>query len=94
MPEPAWNHPWLDVDIPDDALAGQCARFCSIYALAARASAAGWLKFSDVTNWLHRRPHGVSDNSKAVTTLVCLSPELLGYYLMFWELIIRTSPHD
>jgi len=94
MPEAAWNHPWLDVDIPDDALVGQCARFCSVFALAARASAAGWLKFSEVTSWLHCHPHGVSDTGKAVTTLVCLSPELLGYHLMFWELIIRTSPHD
>lgn len=94
MPDTAWNHPWLDVDIPDDAFAGQCARFCSVFALAARASAAGWLKFSEVTSWLHHRPHGVSDTSKAVTTLCCLSPELLGYHLMFWELIIRTSPHD
>ena len=62
--------------------------------LAARASAAGWLDFGEVTRWLHRRPRGVSDTSKAVTTLACLAPELLGYHLMFWELICRTSRHD
>jgi len=94
MSEVGWQKPWLDLDIPDDALAGQCARFCSVFALAARAAAAGWLKFGDVTSWLHHRPRGVSDTSKAVTTLVCLAPELLGYHLMFWELICRTSRHD
>lgn len=94
MSEGDWNKPWLDLDIVDDALAGQCARFCSLFALAARASAAGWLRFGDVTHWFHHRPRGVSDTSKAVTTLVCLAPELLGYHLMFWELICRTSRHD
>jgi hypothetical protein len=94
MSDLAWNKPWLLVDIPDDALACQCARFCSVFALAARASAAGWLDFGEVTGWLHRRPRGVSDTSKAITTLACLAPELFGYHLMFWELICRTARHD
>jgi len=93
MSEADWKKPWLDVEIPDDALAGQCARFCSVFALAARASAAGWLKFGQVTSWLHTQ-RGISATAKAVTTLVCLAPELLGYHLMFWELICRTSRHD
>lgn len=94
MTDAAWQRPWLDVEILGDALPGQCARFCSVFALAARAAAAGWLDFNKVTGWLHHRPHGVSDTSKAVTTLACLAPELLGYYLMFWELICRTSRHE
>lgn len=94
LPDSAWNQPWLDVSIPNHAWAEDFSRFCSLYALAARAAAAGWLKFGEVTKWLHHRPRGVSDTAKAVTTLVCLAPELLGYYLMFWELIIRTTPHD
>ena len=94
MTDVGWKKPWLEVDIPDDALAVQCSRFCSVFALAARASAAGHLKFGDVTSWLHHRPRGVSDTAKAVATLVCLAPELLGYHLMFWELICRTSRHD
>jgi hypothetical protein len=93
MPDSAWDRPWLEVDIPDDALAGECARFCSVFSLAARASAAGWLRFAEVMNWLHAQ-RGISATSKAVATLVCLAPELSGYHLMFWELICRTSRHD
>ena len=93
MPESVRAAPWLDVNLPDEALVGACARFASLFALAARSAAAGWLSFADTLGFLSQR-HGRSAVAKAITTLVCQAPELLGYHLMFWELIIRTTPHD
>lgn len=93
MSDAAWNHPWLNVDLPGDAFTGQCACFCSLFALASRAAATGWIEFGDFIRWLRER-HGGFATGKAVTTLIWRTPELLGYYLVFWELIIRTAPHD
>ncbi len=85
----AWQAPWLVVEHPVDFVQS-AARFLSLLALASRASAHLLIDFDDVLGWLAE--HG--DNRRALAWLVTLGPELLGYYLMFWELIIRTSPHD
>lgn len=93
MPTSIWAAPWFDVDLPDDALTTSCARFASLFALVARTAAAGWIPFGDVLVFLSHR-HGRSAVAKAVTTLVRMAPELFGYHLMFWELMVRTYPHE
>ncbi len=93
MPEGAWNQPWLRVSLHNQALIENCARFASLFALAARASGAGWLSFDAVMQWLFEHGNGADKTEKTIATLVGLAPELLGFYLMFWELMIRTCPH-
>jgi hypothetical protein len=86
-----WHQPWLQVSLPDRALMENCSRFASVFALSARASAAKWLKFEDATRWLVE--HG-DHREQTITAMVGLAPELLGFYLMFWELMVRTYPHE
>jgi hypothetical protein len=62
-------------------------------ALAARASAVGWLRYTDFLLW-QTNHFGLERSMKATTTLVAMSPELVGFYLLLWELLIRTQPHD
>jgi hypothetical protein len=88
-----WISPWLDVDLADDALATNLNCYASMAALAARASAAGWMRYSEFLAWQGGR-FGVEHSVKATTTLVAMSPELFGFYLLLWELLIRTEPHD
>jgi hypothetical protein len=88
-----WMSPWLDVDFSDDALATNLNCYASIAALAARASAAGWMRHSEFLAWQANR-FGLENSIKATTTLVAMSPELFGFYLLLWELLIRTKPHD
>jgi len=94
MPADSWNRPWLSVSFPNDALMENCVRFASLFALAARAAASGWLCFEDVAKWLPSQSHTQRDSERAIATLVGMAPELFGYYLMFWELMIRTCPHE
>jgi hypothetical protein len=93
MPEAIWSAPWIDIEVSDDDLMTNANRFASVLALAARASGVNWMRFGSVIQDL-RRKFGVETVGKALTTLICQGPELLGYYLMFWELMIRTYPHD
>jgi hypothetical protein len=92
MPALTWNRPWLQASLPQDSLIENSVRFASLFALAARSAGAGWLDFHEVTEWLCQ--HGTSRTEKTIATLVGLAPELFGYYLMFWELMIRTYPHE
>ncbi len=85
----AWQAPWLVVEHPVD-LVQSAARFTSLLALACRASAHHLIDIADVLGWIAE--HG--NDRRALAWLTTLGPELLGYYLMFWELIIRTTPHD
>jgi hypothetical protein len=88
-----WKSPWLDAEFSNDALASNLNNYASMAALAARAAAAGWLRYSDFLNWQTSR-FGLEMSMKATTTLVAMSPELFGFYLLLWELLIRTEPHD
>ena len=88
-----WMSPWLDVDFADDALASNLNCYASMAALAARASAAGWMRYTDFLLW-QTNHFGLEKSMKATTTLVAMSPELFGFYLLLWELLIRTQPHD
>jgi hypothetical protein len=93
MPTSVWKLPWLPVSFDDD-LMENCCRFASIFALSARAAGFGWLSFQDVTDWLTAQNVETGAEEGALATLVGMAPELFGYYLMFWELMIRTHPHD
>jgi hypothetical protein len=88
-----WMSPWLDVDLAEDALATNLNCYASMAALAARAPAAGWMRYSEFLTWQTGR-FGIEYSIKATTTLVAMSPELYGFYLLLWELLIRTQPHD
>jgi hypothetical protein len=88
-----WISPWLEVDFSDDALAGNLNCYASMAALAARASAAGWMRYSEFLLW-QTNQYGLEMSMKATTTLVAMSPELFGLYLLLWELLICTQPHD
>lgn len=91
--ENTWSYPWLDVEFADDALATNLNSYASMAALAARASAAGWLRYGEFLSWQSNR-FGYEHSIKASTTLIAMSPELFGFYLLLWELLIRTQPHD
>lgn len=91
--ESAWSSPWLDVEFADDALATNLNSYASMAALAARASAAGWLRYGEFLSWQSNH-FGYEKSIKASTTLIAMSPELFGFYLLLWELLIRTQPHD
>lgn len=94
MPAATWSQPWLSVSFESDDLLENCCRFASIFALSARAAAAGWLRFEDTIAWLTRRGTYRHADEAAISMLVGMAPELFGYYLMFWELMTRTYPHD
>ena len=94
MPAGVWSQPWLTVSFANDALVDNCCRFASIFALTARASGAGWLRFEDSIQWLTECGAKHHADEATIATLVGMAPELFGYYLMFWELMIRTYPHD
>jgi len=94
MPHDRWNEPWLSFTVPEHDFMGNCVQFSSVFALAARACGSGWLEFDDLMGFLLRQAHGVPKSEKTLASLVSLAPELLGFYLMFWELMIRTYPHE
>ena len=84
---------WWDCEQNNDFLIGEIVQFSAVLALGARAAAQRWLSFWDVLKPL-REKHGPTPVHKALTTLLTQAPELLGFHLMFWELMIRTYPHD
>lgn len=89
--------PWMPVEIPGAAFESAAIRFASVYALALRSVAAGWLSFPDATAplWNLQEQHGNKPLVRAaITTLTTQAPELFGFHLMLWELLIRTHPHD
>jgi hypothetical protein len=88
-----WVHPWPIVSLENDAFAENCVQFASLYALAARACGNGMLEFSRIVEWLGTHTNGSSIAEQTIVALVEIAPELLGYYLMFWELMLRTGPH-
>jgi hypothetical protein len=94
MPSATWGAPWLTVSFDDDDLMENCCRFASVFALAARAAGAGWLSFESVIAWLTEHGAARQADEATIATLVGMGPELFGYYLMFWELMIRAYPHD
>jgi hypothetical protein len=93
MAEHAWNAPWPKFAAPDVDLLEAIPRFASLFALAARAAAAGLLDFDETLTWLERQVKHRYMAEEGIAVLVGLAPELFGRELLFWELIVRTGPH-
>lgn len=94
MPEAAWREPWPRFMSPEVDFLEAAPRFASLFALAARAAAAGWINFDEAVTWLERRVPRRWMAEEGITVLVSLAPELFGNQLQFWELIVRTAPHQ
>ncbi len=77
---------WPDLNDPRNFIEN-CPKFASVFALAARTAGAGRLPFADALGWLEAQGSG----NQVISTLVGLAPELFGFYLMFWELAVRTN---
>lgn len=92
MSERAWNAPWPQFIANEDFLE-KFPRFASLFALAARAAAADLITFDDVLTWLERQVEHRWMGEDGIAALVRLGPEIFGYQLIFWELILRTRPH-
>lgn len=89
----AWEAPWLRVVSPDADFLESLPKFASLFALAARASAAGFFDFSEVLGWLEAQVPRRYMAEEGIAALVSLAPELFGHQLLFWELMVRTAPH-
>ena len=94
VPLDSENDPWLRVSIEEPDIISCYNKFASVFAMAARAASAGWLSFGNVMQWLTRIGGDARIVRQAIATLADLGPELFGFYLMFWELMKRTYPHD
>jgi hypothetical protein len=88
-----WKAPWPRFVSPDTDFLESVPRFASLFALAARASAAGLLEFEETLTWLAGQVGRRYMVEEGIAVLVGLAPELFGHQLLFWELIVRTSPH-
>jgi hypothetical protein len=93
MSASSWNAPWLRLAAPDTDFLEAAPRFASLFALAARASAAGLLEFDETLAWLETQVGRRYMAEEGIAVLVSLAPELFGHQLLFWELILRTIPH-
>jgi hypothetical protein len=67
-------------------------RFSSTFALAARAAAERRLNFSEALAALRGHLPEQSFNA-GLCALLEIAPELFGFFLLFWQTLIKTSPH-
>jgi hypothetical protein len=93
MATAAWNAPWPRFAAEGMDFLEAVPPFASLFALAARAAAAGLLAFDETLTWLEHQVARRWMAEEGIAVLVSLAPELFGHQLLFWELIIRTSPH-
>jgi hypothetical protein len=93
MADAAWKAPWPVIQAPEADFLEAAPRFASLFALAARAAAAGLLDFDETLTWLEHQVKHRYMAEEGIAVLVGLAPELFGHQLLFWELIVRTRPH-
>ena len=93
MSTAAWNAPWPRFAAAEVDFLEAAPRFASLFALAARAAAAGLLEIDETLTWLEGRVEHRWMAEEGIAVLVGLAPELFGHQLIFWELMIRTLPH-
>lgn len=86
-----WRAPWPRVEDADADFLQSTPRFASLFALTARAAAAGWLEFDEAMTWLQSRVQRRSMAEEGIAALVQVAPELFGHQLLFWEIIVRTT---
>jgi hypothetical protein len=91
MSAAAWKTPWPRFESPEIDFLESAPRFASLFALAARAAAAGWLEFDEAMKWLEGRVERRWMAEQGIAVLVGLAPELFGHQLLFWEITIRTA---
>ena len=93
LPSAVRTRPWPEVDTSDSFVENLIA-FASVYALAARLAGHEQLSFRTFMKWLRGQNWLGADHKQAVSqtemTLICKAPELLGFFLMFWQLILQT----
>jgi hypothetical protein len=94
MSAEAWQAPWPRFESPEVDFLESAPRFASLFALAARAAAAGWLELDEALKWIEARVPHLWMAEEGIAVLVRLAPELFGHQLLFWEVIIRTAPHE
>jgi hypothetical protein len=93
MSTAAWTAPWPRFAAPDVDFLEAVPRFASLFALAARSAAADLLEFDEALTWLESHVERRWMAEEGIAVLVSLAPELFGHQLLFWELIVRTTPH-
>jgi hypothetical protein len=94
LPVSAWKAPWLRFVVSQEIdFLEKVPYFASLFALAARASAAGILPIDETLRWLEKKVERRYMAEEGIAALVGLAPELFGHQLLFWELMIRTAPH-
>jgi hypothetical protein len=89
LPSSSWRNPWPRVSAADSDFIEAVPRFASLFALAARGSAAEMLPFEQLRKWLEARV-GRKTTEYGISALVTIAPELFGHQLLFWEVMIRT----
>jgi hypothetical protein len=94
MAAAAWAAPWPRFTAPDVDFLEATPRFASLFALAARAAASGFLDFDEALTWLESHVEHRWMAEEGIAVLVGLAPELFGHQLLFWELIVRTAPQE
>ena len=93
VPTTGWKAPWLRFAAPETDFLEAVPRFASLFALAARASAAGLLDFEEALTRLESQVTRQYMAEEGIAALVGLAPELFGHQLLFWELMVRTVSH-
>lgn len=87
MTASAWRTPWPCFAAPNVNFLEAVPRFASLFALAARAAAAGLIEFDEAITWLEHQVERRWMAEEGIAVLVGLAPELFGHQLLFWELI-------
>ena len=87
----AHKAPWLRFVAPETDFLEAVPRFAFLFALAARASAAGIVTFDETLIWLESQVERRYMAEEGIAALVGLAPELFGHQLVFWELMVRTT---
>jgi hypothetical protein len=92
IPAAAWLHPCPSLNAHSD-LEESLIRLCSTFALAARATSYQRLPFGEAMAAL--RGNQPSKFTEAgLNSLLSFAPELFGFFLLFWQITIKTGPHD
>ena len=83
--------PWLRCDDDAAPMLAYLNAFTAMLALALRAAAGGRLSYRAFVTTIIQE-HGLGSYRNAVRLVHEVAPELLGYYLLLWELLLRTAP--
>ena len=92
IPTHAWNTPCPPISTNNDFVES-LPRFCSAFALAARAAGERRLNFADAMTALRGQELPEKSFTDGLRALLELAPELLGFFLLFWQSLIKISPH-